>query len=147
MKDLDVTWGSRNQSIPAPARGQTSSVCDLAPNLLEQARKRAAAENLKIEFIEGDTEEAAYDTACDIMNSMFGAMFAPRPEVVAAELLLSIPSGSMIAMGNWTPEGFVGQMFQIPARHSPRPPGMLPPSLWGSERSITNAWAEKRALK
>ena len=137
MKVLDVACGTGNQSIPAARAGAEVIGLDLAPNLLEQARKRAAAENLKIEFIEGDAEKLPYDAArFDVVMSMFGAMFAPRPEVVAAELLRVCRPGGLIAMGNWTPEGFVGQMFQITARHAPPPPGMLPPSLWGVEKVV-----------
>ena len=145
-KVLDVACGTGNQSIPAARAGADVIGLDLAPNLLEQARKRAAAENLKIEFIEGDAEKLPYDAArFDVVMSMFGAMFAPRPEVVAAELLRVCRPGGLIAMGNWTPEGFVGQMFQITARHSPPPPGMLPPSLWGVEKVVTERLGGKRA--
>jgi hypothetical protein len=72
---------------------------------------------------------------------MFGAMFAPRPEVVASELKRVCRAGGLIAMGNWTPEGFVGQMFQITARHVPPPPGMQPPSLWGVEKVVAERLA------
>ena len=148
-KVLDVACGTGNQSIPAARTGADVIGLDLAPNLLEQARKRAADEKLKIEFIEGDAEKLPYDAAhFDVVLSMFGAMFAPRPEVVAAELLRVCRPGGLIAMGNWTPEGFVGQMFQITARHAPPPPGMLPPSLWGVEKVVTEPpGPEKRASK
>ena len=117
MKVLDVACGTGNQSIPAARAGAEVIGLDIAPNLLEQARKRAADENLKIEFIEGDAEKLPYDAArFDVVMSMFGAMFAPRPEVVAAELLRVCRPGGLIAMGNWTPEGFVGQMFKITCR-------------------------------
>jgi SAM-dependent methyltransferase len=148
MKVLDVACGTGNQSIPAARAGAEVIGLDLAPNLLEQARKRAAAENLKIEFIEGDAEKLPYDAArFDVVMSMFGAMFAPRPEVVAAELLRVCRPGGLIAMGNWTPEGFVGQMFQITARYAPPPPGMLPPSLWGVEEMVTERLGGKARLE
>ena len=148
MKVLDVACGTGNQSIPAARAGAEVIGLDLAPNLLEQARKRAAAENLKIEFIEGDAEKLPYDAArFDVVMSMFGAMFAPRPEVVAAELLRVCRPGGLIAMGNWTPEGFVGQMFQITARYAPPPPGMLPPSLWGVEEMVTERLGGKVRLE
>jgi hypothetical protein len=68
--------------------------------------------------------------------SMFGAMFAPRPDVVASELKRVCRPGGLIAMGNWTPEGFVGQMFKITSRHAPPPPGIPPPLLWGDEEVV-----------
>jgi ubiquinone/menaquinone biosynthesis C-methylase UbiE len=135
MKVLDVACGTGNQSIPAARTGAQVTGLDIAPNLLEQARERATSEDLKIEFVEGDAENLPYPAAqFDVVLSMFGAMFAPRPEVVAAELKRVCRPGGLIAMGNWTPEGFVGQMFQITARHAPPPPGMQPPSLWGVEK-------------
>jgi ubiquinone/menaquinone biosynthesis C-methylase UbiE len=138
MKVLDVACGTGNQSIPAARTGAQVTGLDIAPNLLEQARERAASENLKIEFTEGDAENLPYPAAqFDVVLSMFGAMFAPRPEVVAAELKRVCRPGGLIAMGNWTPEGFVGQMFQITARHAPPPPGIQPPSLWGVEKVVT----------
>ncbi|MBZ5652356.1 MAG: class I SAM-dependent methyltransferase [Acidobacteriia bacterium] len=145
---LDVACGTGNQSIPAAHAGADVIGLDLAPNLLEQARQRAAAKKLKIEFIEGDAEKLPCDAAqFDVVLSMFGAMFAPRPEVVAAELLRVCRPGGLIAMGNWTPESFVGQMFQITARHAPPPPGMLPPSLWGVEKVVAERLGGKTHLK
>jgi len=146
-KVLDVACGTGNQSIPAARAGADVTGLDLAPNLLEQARQRAAAEDLEIEFIEGDAENLPFDAGhFDVVLSMFGAMFAPRPQVVAAELLRVCRPGGLIAMGNWTPEGFVGQMFQITARHAPPPPNMLPPSLWGVEEVVTERLGSKADL-
>jgi SAM-dependent methyltransferase len=134
---LDVACGTGNQSIPAARTGAQVIGLDIAPNLLEQARERAQSEGLKIEFIEGDAEKLPYPAAqFDVVLSMFGAMFAPRPEVVASEFKRVCRAGGLIAMGNWTPEGFVGQMFKITAQHAPPPPGMLPPSLWGVEKVV-----------
>ena len=137
MKVLDVACGTGNQSIPAARTGAQVTGLDIAPNLLEQARQRAKSENLKIEFIEGDAEKIPFPAAqFDVVLSMFGAMFAPRPEVVASELKRVCRPGGLIAMGNWTPEGFVGQMFNLTAHHAPPPPGMQPPSLWGVEKVV-----------
>jgi ubiquinone/menaquinone biosynthesis C-methylase UbiE len=137
MKVLDIACGTGNQSIPAARAGAQVIGLDIAPNLLEQARERAQSANLKIEFVEGDAEKLPYPAGqFDVVMSMFGAMFAPRPDVVASELKRVCRPGGLIAMGNWTPEGFVGQMFQITARYAPPPPGMLPPSLWGVEKVV-----------
>ena len=142
MKVLDVACGTGNQSIPAARTGAQVTGLDIAPNLLDQARQRAQAENLKIEFVEGDAEKLPYPAGqFDVVLSMFGAMFAPRPDVVASELKRVCRPGGMIAMGNWTPEGFVGQMFQITAGHAPPPPGMQPPSLWGVEKVVAERLA------
>lgn len=147
-KVLDVACGTGNQSIPAARAGAQVIGLDIAPNLLEQARKRAAEENLKIEFVEGDAEKLPYDAArFDVVLSMFGAMFAPRPEVVASELVRVCRKGGLIAMGNWTPEGFVGQMFKMTSKYAPPPPGMQPPVLWGVEKVVTERFAGKVRLE
>ena len=147
-KVLDVACGTGNQSIPAARTGAEVIGLDIATNLLEQARKRATAEKLNIEFIEGDAEKVPYEAArFDVVLSMFGAMFAPRPDVVASELLRVCRPGGLIAMGNWTPEGFVGQMFNITSQHAPPPPGMLPPSLWGVEKVVTERLGGKARLE
>jgi ubiquinone/menaquinone biosynthesis C-methylase UbiE len=147
-KMLDVACGTGNTSIPAARAGAQVIGIDIAPNLLEQARQRAAAENLKIEFVEADAEKLPYAAGqFDVVISMFGAMFAPRPDVVASELKRVCRPGGLIAMANWTPEGFVGQMFQVTARHAtprPRPACSLPRcgvsrKLWRSASAQTCA--------
>ena len=147
-KVLDVACGTGNQSIPAARAGAEVIGLDFATNLLEQARQRAAQEKLKIEFIEGDAEKLPYDPSkFDVVLSMFGAMFAPRPEVVAAELLRVCRPGGLIAMGNWTPGGFVGEMFKITAGHVPPPPGMAAPSQWGDEKVVAERLGGKTRLE
>lgn len=147
-KVLDVACGTGNQSIPAARTGAEVIGLDIATNLLEQARKRATDEKLKIEFVEGDAEKLPYPAArFDVVLSVFGAMFAPRPEVVASELLRVCRPGGMVAMGNWTPAGFVGQMFKITSRHAPPPPGVPAPSLWGDEKVVTERLGGKARLE
>jgi SAM-dependent methyltransferase len=134
---LDVACGSGNQSIPAAQAGAIVTGVDIAPNLLEQARARAAAEGLSIQFDEGDAENLPYDDAAfDVVVSMFGAMFAPRPELVASELVRVCKPGGKIVMANWTPEGFIGQMFKATAKHVPPPPNMPSPVKWGDEATV-----------
>jgi len=136
MKVLDVACGTGNVTLPAARTGATVTGMDIAPNLLEQARSRASKEGLNVQFDEGDAESLAYpDASFDTVLSMFGAMFAPRPEVVAAELLRVCRPGGLIAMGNWTPTGFTGKTFQTTAKHVP-PPGVPPPVLWGEEATV-----------
>ena len=116
---------------------------DIATNLLEQARQRAAAENLNARFQEGDAEDLPFpDESFDAVVTMFGAMFAPRPEKVAAELMRVCRPGGMVAMANWTPEGFVGKNFAITAKAVPPPPGP-PPVLWGDETVVRQRFGSK----
>ena len=134
---LDVACGSGNLAIPAARAGAIVTGVDIATNLLEQARARAEAEGLTIQFDEGDAENLPYaDASFETIVSMFGAMFAPRPELVAAELVRVCQHGGRIAMANWTPEGFIGQMFKIIGKHVPPPPGMPSPIRWGDEETV-----------
>jgi len=140
---LDVACGSGNLAIPAARAGAVVTGVDIAPNLVEQARARAASENLTIQFDEGDAENLPYDDAAfDVVVSMFGAMFAPRPELVAAELVRVCRPGGKIAMANWTPEGFIGQMFKVTGKHVPPPPNMPSPLKWGDEETVRERMRE-----
>ncbi len=137
MRVLDVACGSGNQSIPAARTGAEVTGVDIAPNLIEQAREWAEVEDLKIRFDEGDAENLPYaDAEFDVVMTMFGAMFAPRPELVSAELLRVCRPGGVIAMGNWTPGGFVGQMFKTIGSHVKPPENMPSPLLWGDEMTV-----------
>lgn len=134
---LDVACGSGNLALPAARAGAIVTGVDIAPNLLEQARARAAAEGLTIKFDEGDAESLPYaDAAFDVVVSMFGAMFAPRPELVASELARVCRPGGRIAMANWTPEGHIGQMFKATGKHVPPPANMPSPIKWGDEETV-----------
>jgi len=140
---LDVACGTGNTAIPAARAGALVTGVDIAPNLLEQARKRAAAEQLEIRFREGDAEELPVaDHEFDVVLTMFGAMFAPRPERVTAELMRVCRPGGLIAMANWTPEGFVGKSFQVIAEMVPPPAGLPVPALWGNEQTVRQRFAK-----
>ncbi len=131
---LDVACGTGNVTIPLARRGAAVTGVDIAPNLLVQARERAAAEGLAIAFDEGDAEQLPYaDATFDVVTTMFGAMFAPRPALVASEMARVLRPGGLLAMGNWTPAGFTGRMFKVGAHHAPAPGGLAPPVLWGDE--------------
>ena len=141
---LDVACGSGNLSIPAARAGAEVTGVDIAPNLLEQARARAAAEGLRIQFDEGDAESLPYDDAAfDVVVSMFGAMFAPRPELVASELVRVCRPGGRIAMANWTPQGHIGEMFKTTGKHVPPPPTMPSPIKWGDEETVRERLREE----
>lgn len=143
VRVLDVACGSGNLSLPAARAGAVVTGLDIAPNLLEQARERAEAEGLTIRFDEGDAENLPYeDAAFDEVVSMFGAMFAPRPELVAAELLRVCRPGGRIALANWTAEGFIGQMFKVTGRHVAPPQNMPSPLKWGDEETVRGRLGE-----
>lgn len=109
---LDVACGSGQLTLLAAQRGVWVTGVDIAPNQILAARGRAAAAGLEAHFDEGDAEDLPYaDASFDVVASLYGAMFAPRPERVAAELLRVCRPGGTIAMGNWTKEGFIGSML------------------------------------
>jgi SAM-dependent methyltransferase len=134
---LDVACGAGQTAIPMSRAGAKVTGIDIATNLIEQARARAQAENLDARFDEGDAEMLPYpDGSFDIVVSLIGAMFAPRPELVAAELKRVCRPGGKIIMGNWTPSGFVGQMFKTMGTHVPPPGIVAPPVKWGDEAIV-----------
>lgn len=131
---LDVACGAGQLTIPAARRGIHASGLDLAGNLVAQAKARAKAENLDIDFVEGDAEDLPFaDASFDIVMSLIGSMFAPRPELVASEMVRVCKPGGKIVMGNWTAEGFVGQMFKAIGKHVAPPANVPSPLLWGNE--------------
>ena len=137
MSVLDVACGTGNLAIPAARKGAQVTGIDIAPNLLEQARQRTAEEGLKATFQEGDAEQLPFpDAQFDLVMSMFGAMFAPRPEQVASELARACRPGGTVGMANWTPEGFVGQSFALSGRYVQPPEGVPAPVLWGKENIV-----------
>ena len=137
MRILDVACGAGQISIPAARAGAKVTGIDIATNLIEQARARAQAENLDAHFDEGDAELLPYDdNSFDLVISLIGAMFAPRPDLVASELKRVCRPGGKIIMGNWTPTGFVGQMFKTMGKHVPPPAIMAPPVKWGDEETV-----------
>jgi SAM-dependent methyltransferase len=133
---LDVATGSGQLALIAARRGAQATGVDIATNSIAAARVRATSVGLEARFDDGDAEALPYPDACfDVVTSIFGAMFAPRPDRVAAELLRVCRPGGTIAMANWTKEGFIGQMFATFARFI-APPGMPSPVLWGNENVV-----------
>lgn len=142
-KFLDVACGTGNLALPAARSGAVVTGVDIAPNLVEQARENARGEGLNVQFDEGDAEALTYnDASFDVVATMFGAMFAPRPELVAAELKRVTRPGGLITMANWTPGGFIGQMFKTMTKHVAPPAGMPSPLLWGVEETVRERLGE-----
>jgi len=141
-KVLDVACGTGNQSLPAARLGTDVTGIDLAPDLIKQAKANAANAGLNIKFEVGDAESLPYENeSFDVVLTMFGAMFAPRPEVVVSELTRVCRPGGLIAMANWTAEGFIGQMFKATGKYVAPPQGMPSPILWGNEETVRDRFA------
>ncbi len=133
---LDVGCGSGQVALWAARDGVNATGVDIATNLIRRAQARAKAEGLNVVFREGDAEALPFeDASFDVVTSLVGAMFAPRPDLVARELLRVCSPGGTIAMGNWTPGGFIGQMFKTFAKFI-APSGMPAPTLWGDETVV-----------
>lgn len=133
---LDVGCGAGQLALIAARAGAEVTGVDIASNSLERARQRAQEEGLRARFEEGDAEQLPFEEASfDVVASLIGAMFAPRPDLVAKELLRVCKPGGIIAMANWTPGGFVGQMFRIVSKFI-APSGMPSPVLWGDEDTV-----------
>ncbi|MGH7499228.1 MAG: class I SAM-dependent methyltransferase [Gemmatimonadales bacterium] len=140
---LDVACGTGNLAIPAARSGARVSGIDIAPNLIAEARLEARTAGLAIAFEVGDAEALPYvDGQFDTMVTMFGAMFAYRPARAAAELLRVTRSGGRVAMANWTPEGFVGEMLRAHTSLVPPPSGVPSPLAWGKEEVVRERFGD-----
>lgn len=143
---LDVACGTGQIAIPAARAGARVAGIDIADNLIDQASRQARQQGLAIRFEVGDAESLPFaDNSFDQVYSVIGAMFAPRPEQVAAELLRVCRPGGEIIMANWTAEGFVGQFFKTVARHMPPPESMPSPLLWGDEAHVRERFGKSVA--
>jgi len=136
-KVLDVATGSGNAALAAARSGCDVTGVDYVPELLERGRMRSAAEGLEIDFAEGDAEDLRFpDASFDAVVSCLGVMFAADQERAATELLRVCRPGGSIALANWTPSSFVGDMFRTVARHVPPPAGVRSPLQWGTEQRL-----------
>ncbi len=142
---LDVAAGSGNASIPAARRGARVTASDLTPELLEVGRQRAAREGVDVTWVEADAEFLPFgDGEFDVVTSCVGVMFAPFHQPVADELARVTRPGGTIALINWTPAGFIGQMFGVMRDYVPAPPpGARPGPLWGTEAHVRELFGEK----
>ena len=147
MEVLDVAAGTGNLAVAAARRGARVVASDLTPRMVELGRARSAAEGLDIEWVEADAEDLPFDAGrFDVVASTFGAMFAPRPQVAAAELFRVVSSGGVVGMANWTPPGFFGRLIDISAGYAPARPGAIPsPLAWGEPEVVRERLAELAA--
>lgn len=137
QKVLDVASGNGNAALAAARRWCEVIASDYVPTLLERARERAAAERLQIGFEVADAEALPFESGSfDVVMSTFGVMFTPDQGRAAAELARVCRPGGRIGLANWTPEGFIGQLFKTIGKHVPPPAGMKSPALWGTRRHI-----------
>lgn len=141
---LDVAAGNGNVSLAAARRFCEVTSTDYVPALLERGRARAKAEGAKITFKEADAEALPFgDGTFDAVVSTFGVMFTADHDKAAAELLRVCRPGGKIGMANWTPEGFIGQLFKTLGKHLPPPPGAKSPALWGTSARIEQMFSAK----
>jgi ubiquinone/menaquinone biosynthesis C-methylase UbiE len=140
---LDVATGNGNAALAAARRFGTVTGLDYVPALLDQGRERATADGLGVTFIEGDAEALPFpDASFDVVLSTLGCMFAPDQEQVARELLRVCRPGGKIGLANWTPDGFIGQMFRVTARYAPPPPGLASPVQWGTQQRVRELFGD-----
>jgi ubiquinone/menaquinone biosynthesis C-methylase UbiE len=134
---LDVAAGDGNASLAAARRFADVVSTDYVPELLEQGRRRADAERVPLAFRVADAEELPFaDGSFDVVLSTFGVMFAPRQERAASEMLRVAKPGGRIGLASWTPEGFIGKLFDVVRRFVPPPPGLRSPMAWGQETRL-----------
>ena len=149
MKVLDVAAGTGNAAIPAARRGAQVTASDLTPELLQSGRAAAEADGLELEWATADAEHLPFaDGAYDVVMSTIGAMFAPRHQPVADELVRVCRTGGTLGLLSWTPEGLVGELFrQMKPYAPPPPPGAQPPPLWGGEDHLQELLADRIELR
>jgi SAM-dependent methyltransferase len=137
QKVLDVAAGNGNAALAAARRWCDVTATDYVPALLDNARARASADGLEIAFREADAEELPFeDTSFDAVVSTFGVMFTPNQERAAAELMRTCRRGGRIGMANWTPDGFIGQLFKTIGKYVAPPPGVRSPAQWGTHARL-----------
>jgi ubiquinone/menaquinone biosynthesis C-methylase UbiE len=138
---LDVAAGNGNATLAAARRWCQVISTDYVPSLLERGRARASADGLSVEFKEADAEALPFgDAAFDAVVSTFGVMFTPNQDRAASELLRVCRSGGKIGLANWTPEGFIGQVFKTLGKYLP-PTGAKSPALWGTKARLDEMFA------
>ena len=137
-KVLDVAAGNGMASLAAGRRWCEVTSTDYVPALLERGRARAAAEGMTMEFMEADAEKLPFgDNSFDVVLSTFGVMFTPNQDKAASELLRVCKPKGQIGLANWTPDGFIGQVFRTLGKYLPPPAGAKSPALWGTRARLS----------
>ena len=142
MKVLDLGCGDGTTALPAAKRGADVLGVDIARNLVEAGNRRAAQQGLKnVTFREGDATnlQGIADQSFDLVVSIFGAMFAPKPHDVAREMVRVTKPGGRVVMGNWIPNDptLVAQILKVSSAYTPPPPeGFVSPMTWGVESHV-----------
>jgi ubiquinone/menaquinone biosynthesis C-methylase UbiE len=130
---LDVAAGNGNATLAAARRWCEVTSTDYVDSLLSLGRRRAEAEGLQVKFQVADAEDLPFaDASFDAVVSTFGGMFSPDQDRTAAEMVRVCRSGGRIGLANWTPEGFIGQMFKTIGKYLPPPTGIKSPAVWGT---------------
>lgn len=143
-KVLDVAAGNGNATLAAARRWCDVTSTDYVPALLKRGRERAAADHLMVEFREADAEELPFaDGSYDVVVSTFGVMFTPDQDKAAAELARVCKSGGKIGLANWTPQGFIGQLFKTIGGHVAPPAGVKSPALWGTPARLKEMFGDQ----
>jgi 2-polyprenyl-6-hydroxyphenyl methylase/3-demethylubiquinone-9 3-methyltransferase len=142
---LDVGAGTGNAAVPAAELGATVIASDLTPELFETGRKIAADRGVDLDWVEGDAEALPFpDNSFDVVMSCVGAMFAPHHQATADELVRVCRPGGTIGMINWTPEGFIGNLFATMRPYAPPlPPGATPAPRWGDEQHVSSLFGDR----
>lgn len=134
---LDVAAGTGNAALLAAREGASVVASDLAPGMVARGRDRSRAEGVAIEWVEADVEELPFeDGRFDCATSVFGAMFAPRPDAAARELFRVVRPGGSVGMANWTPASFAARMFAVATKYGPAPERPAPASVWGDDDAV-----------
>ncbi len=142
-KVLDVAAGNGNATLAAARRFCDVTSSDYVKGLLDKGKNRADAEELNVTFEQADAEDLPYTAGSfDAVLSTFGVMFTPNQPKAAAELLRVCRPGGKIALANWTPGGFIGQMFKAIGKHVPPPAGVASPALWGTQERIEDLFGD-----
>ena len=140
---LDVAAGNGNATLAAARRGARVTSTDYVPTLLERGAERARAEGFDVNFEVADAEALPFENETfDVVLSTFGAMFTPNQKRTAAELVRVCRSGGRIGLANWTPEGFIGQLFKTLGRYIAPPAGVQSPALWGVEDHVRSLFSD-----
>ncbi len=131
---LDVAAGDGNFALACAREGAGVVASDLAPAMVERGAKRTGDEGFDVEWVRADVEDLPFEDArFDCVGSVFGAVFAPRPEVMARELFRVVRPGNTVGLTAWTPDSFTVELFGVGRRYSPPPPDLPMAELWGDE--------------